>query len=210
MPEPRRTSYGVAVLAAMAFTATACAGSHSAGNTGTSTANPTFPSSSAPDTTAPAKPKGAAGAATPELALTRFLTDVINGDWMGACMMRGVPGPNSAPPQNSQRAYCTNMITSAASGRQFFADLAPYVTPANAGQATTSVFVSAISGFMPTDPHVVVPDTGVTVDGRPLHDIIQENSGNVPTACRFLLSRGGNRWYVVSYDKVQQTGSGTP
>lgn len=55
----------------------------------------------------------------------------------------------------------------------------PYVTPANAGQATTSVIVSAVSGFMPTDPHVVVPDAGVAVDGRPLHDILQENSGNV-------------------------------
>jgi hypothetical protein len=164
---------GATVVAALAFSATACS-----------------------STSANADPGNNGGAASPEVALSSYLTDVVKDDFPGACMMMGLPPDDGLPAQPRGQALCAT-AASDPQARAVVMDIAKTITPANTNAATTKVVVTGVTG---TGASVEVADTQVTIDGRSLHDIAATNSKGAKSTVSFQVDQIGGLWYVIDYD----------
>lgn len=133
------------------------------------------------------------GAASPEIAISTYLTDVIEGNFRGACLMMGLPADDGAPPQPRGQTVCANeardpQIRAAVMG------IAKTVTPADAVKATTTVAVHRLPA---AGTSVTASDTQVTVDGRPLHDVVAANTRGAESTVSFQAVRISDRWFVL-------------
>jgi hypothetical protein len=127
----------------------------------------------------------AAAASTPAGAMAAFVTDILEEDYHGACLLVLPPGANgaTAPPSASQCSAASKTFNALhGAWKKSVVTLPPTVR-------VTSV---ASKGTTAT-----VPDTGVTADGHTLNKL--ELTGATPGASislSFVLTQRNGSWYI--------------
>jgi hypothetical protein len=145
-----------------------------------------------------------AAAGTPEAALSAWVTDIVEGDYLAACTKMAVSanGTATGTPTPGTPALCTKASQTGAvssSPETLIKDLHPSFTPKSlSGQP--SVAVSPVSASGST---VTVDAKQVSIDGTPLNQVIVANSTGVSTSdvqVTFSLTRLGGTWYVSNFN----------
>jgi hypothetical protein len=182
----------------MILLATACgpvrvAGSASPASAGPATsATPATPASSEASATAPPSPaEPASGAETPEAAVERWVTQILEERYIEACLS----GAPLLPAGQDAEALCQSpaALSSAKSLREAWAKPGVDLPP----QAKVAVATVPATG-----DKVTVPDTAVEVGGRTLREL--ELIGATGDTGSFSLSlkvqKHAGAWYVTGFD----------
>jgi len=188
---------GITAGAAIACCVAACSSAGSqqnAARSATASSASPGPATSASQSAAGGGTTGG-GAALPAAALSTFLTNVVEGDFVGACdVTAGLQNDGTLVPSNA--ANCAAASTDA-QAKTTFAAIQKAVTPAGAVGAAPVVKVSGVSA---TGSSVKVMPNQITIDNQSLQGILAANRGSDAASIEFFQTvERDKRWYVVSF-----------
>ena len=143
-------------------------------------------------------------ASTPAAALSGWVTDIVEGDYLSACTKMAVSANGSATgtPTPGTSALCTKVTQTgdvSSSPESLIKDLHASFTPKSlSGQPSVTVDPLSASGSS-----VTADAKQVSIDGTPLDQVIVANSTGVTTAdlqVTFSLTRLDGTWYVSNFN----------
>lgn len=189
---------GISVTAAVAImcSVAACSSSGSqqkAVGSATFSSASTGPATSASQSTAGGSTTGQS-VAHPGTALSTFLTNVVKGNFVGACNVTAelTNGGTLSP---SAAGNCAAASTNA-QVKAMFVTIQKAVTPAGADTAAPIV---AVNGVSAAGESVTVMPNQITIDNQSLQGILSANHGSGAAITSFQVTKIGNLWYVVSF-----------
>ncbi|MGV9360218.1 hypothetical protein [Amycolatopsis sp. NPDC003731] len=176
-------------MAPMVLLAAACGPVRVAGSASPATTSPDAPPSSGTAPTSAAQP--ASGAETPGAAVERWVTQILQEQYVEACLSSAP----ALPAGQDAQSLCAEPAASASAKSLRSAWAKPGVTLPPEGK----VEVAAVAA---KGDKVTVPDTAVKLDGRTLRslELIGATGETGSFALSFRVEKHAGSWYVTGFD----------